>query len=159
LRPTRPISVLVDDPLETTTTTITLPPTSQASSKNLPVRLWIVPNAAAKEANASLKDAVDLRYTYGSAIEQTAVENFDVSNDRPTTKTCSSSSSSNNNNNNQDCVIETTLYVAFHGNNAVAKGRTVFQPGEETEFQQIIVDFELPIQISSGCFGECQPVD
>ena len=160
---------MVDDPLPTTT--ITMPPTNKALAKNLPVRLCFQPNAAAKAANVKLKDIVDLQYeaTYTDPsssssssssifVEQMAIDNFDVSNDRLTMKACSD----NANNNNQVCVVETTLYVALfaHENkDVVAKGRTVFQPGQETGFKQVIVDFELPIQISPNCIGDCPPFD
>ena len=160
---------MVDDPLPTTT--IAMPPTNAPLPKNLPVRLCIQPNAAAKAANVQLKDVVDLQYeaTYTDPsssssssssifVEQMAVDNFVVSNDRLTTKACSD----NADNNNQVCVVETTLYVALFAHNnkdVVAKGRTVFQPSPETGFKQVIVDFELPIQISRHCVGDCPPFD
>lgn len=127
---------------------VTLPaePNNTAIPQNLPLRICIQPNEVTQAAGVTLKDVNGLYYSSPTAdgAVQTAVEAFNESPDGKTTKTCGDTL----------CVVETTLDSIYHGSEVLASGKTIFQPSKETVFNQIVVDFELPIEISSEAVGE-----
>jgi len=127
---------------------ITLPiePNNEPIPKNLPVRLCVQPNEVTRAAGVTMKGIQGLYYTSPAVVGvvQTAVEGYKDSLDGRTAMTCGE----------EICVVETTMDDAFHGNEVIAGGRTIFQPSVETVYNQIVVDFELPIQISSEALEE-----
>ena len=122
---------------------ITLPdePNNEPIPKNNPIRLCVQLNAETRAAGVTMKGIQGLYYTSAAVPGkvQTAVEVYNESPDGRTTMSCGE----------EICVVETTMDDTFHGQEVIAGGTTIFQPSVETVYNQIVVDFELPIQISS----------
>jgi hypothetical protein len=118
-------------------------PNNEPVPKDLLVRLCIQPNEAARAGGVTLKDVRSLYYKTEAGNVQTAVESFSESPDGLTTKDCG----------DEMCVIETDLTLEFDGSPVLAFGKVHFQPGTVTAYNLIVVDFELPLEISNEAIG------
>lgn len=104
------------------------------------VRLCIQPNAAAREAGVTMKRVENLYFRLLPLV-QPAVEAGFISGDGLTTTACGDNM----------CIVESTMYDQFYGpgtTELMVSGTVLFQPNQATTFNQIHVDFEMPIMIT-----------
>jgi hypothetical protein len=114
-------------------------PNNSPIPKSEPVRLCIQPNAATRDAGVTMKKVESLYYR-AMPFVQPGVEAGFISGDGMTMTACGATM----------CILESSLYDDFFGprdNEIMISGVVLFQPSAATGYNQIHVEFEMPIKV------------